>query len=65
VLAGAFATLLDGRLTNNYAPFYEDALYLQSFSLDPSNYYAYPLSSADATVNSVSGYFDQVRFINF
>ena len=65
VLAGAFATLLDGRLTNNYAPFYQDALYLQSYSLDPSNYFAYPLSTSDATVDTVSGYFDQVRFYKF
>lgn len=65
MLARAFSTLLDGSLTKNYPPFYEDSLYLQSYSLDPSNFYAYPLSSADASVNSVSGYFDQVRFLYF
>jgi len=60
VLASAFTTLLDGNLTRGYAPFLSDALYLRSYSLDPTNYYSYPLSSVDATVNSVSGYFDQV-----
>lgn len=65
MLANAFAALLDGNLTSGYAPFLSDALYLRSYSLDPTNYFSYPLSSVDANVDSASGYFDQVSCVSY
>ena len=60
VLANAFTTLLDGNLTAGYEPFYGDALFLRSYSLDPTSFYRYALADPTASVDTTSGYFDRV-----
>ena len=64
MLSSAYTTLLDGNFTNNYQPFYEDNLFLQSYSLDPDNYFAYDLAAVQASQTSkVSGYFQAVSVV--
>lgn len=57
VLASAFTGLLDGNLTSTFDPV---ATYLPSYSLDPTNYYSYPLPRPSAKNGNFSGYFDVV-----
>jgi hypothetical protein len=60
VLSKALTALLGGDRTDGYMPFYGDGLYLDSYALDPSNPYYYPLNDPKGTNSDLSGYFDQV-----